>query len=457
MYPVLFVCDQKEEWELFTRLFRVHFKQIEVTCVLSVADVKSRLELNPDFSFILIDTALREREFNEFFEYCSNKIGHRPILFVGTEVFLKDRVPDNLYDHNMASGLILRPIIIGDFISTVKRALAWIKEKEVKEATIDMAKENFMPVKIRNLYRFDKIPYDAYMEISDNKFMRVLERNVEYNEKLISKFIKRGVKRLYFEKKDQIKFLTTATINLIQFFDSSQKVPIHKILRAQIRACGIIHEYIRSLGLSDEIHQLTRKLLESIYSTYNDLRDFRSFLVQFPIEVRDIPEKSILTAYLCEALSLKMGWNSTLVKMQLGVASLFHDSMLFNDDIAVISHLEDGRLSEFSEDDQQDYLTHTTKAAEAIQFLQGFPEADFIVLQHHELPSGEGFPQGLNSHQLTSLVCVFIISNNFACELFKNGIHDQALLKSYDMFMALYNQGNFRQPLKHLKTMLFAK
>ena len=58
--------------------------------------------------------------------------------------------------------------------------------------------------------------------------------------------------------------------------------------------------------------------------------------------------------------------------------------MLDNEDLALIQSLEDPQLKMFTEVEQENYRTHPLKAAEIAAHFTGYPEADFVVAQHHE-------------------------------------------------------------------------
>ena len=66
------------------------------------------------------------------------------------------------------------------------------------------------------------------------------------------------------------------------------------------------------------------------------------------------------------------------------------------------------------------FLQHSTEGAQLLRRFRDIPpDTDKIVLEHHELPEGNGFPRGLTSSQISPLGCLFIVSHHAAEKLLK--------------------------------------
>ena len=121
--------------------------------------------------------------------------------------------------------------------------------------------------------------------------------------------------------------------------------------------------------------------------------------------------------------------------------------MLEDDELYKIHSLEDPNIEMFTEEQQQSYREHPTKAAEIAANFTGYPEADFIIAQHHEKPKGEGFPNGLTTNKLSAHSCIFILANNFVIRYADKQSTKGATLEIFRDMKAIYNQGNFKDPL----------
>ena len=117
-----------------------------------------------------------------------------------------------------------------------------------------------------------------------------------------------------------------------------------------------------------------------------------------PLNRQKSPRKAILTLYICEMLVRGLGWNSELGRKQLGLASIIHDCFLKSEQAINISSLNSLAYKQASLDSvQEEFKNHPIRSAELTDQFSGFSNVEFIILEHHEHPSGKGFPYGKNS------------------------------------------------------------
>lgn len=446
----VFVCDNKEDWEFYTNLFKLHFSKIELICKISVKDAIQFISEDGPPLFVIIDSLVRGDTLEKYFHEICMVTEKRPVLFIEPPPDVSKRLPIDFYEVNSANGLIKRPFILDQFKECVKKILKAIHGELLKLSSVDMNREDCLPVKVRNFYRFKKVPYDVYLELTPTKFVKIINKNEAFTEGLIQKYISKKVRFFYLEKKDHLQFLERSLLSLLKILHTP-KIAKESIIAAQISSVAIIHEYVRTIGVCEKIIMLSKKLIEKTFRVYRDVRTLNELFKIYPFRDNDLSEQAVLTMYICEAILIDMGWGNDIMRNKLGLASIIHDCLLTNDDLVSISSAKDPNLSMFSEIEQNEYLTHPKRTAEvALDFL-GFPESEFIILQHHELPSGQGFPQGINSHQITALSCVFIIANNFVCELGQKGISKPSINKILNGFTEIYDTGNFKKPLQSLR------
>jgi len=92
-------------------------------------------------------------------------------------------------------------------------------------------------------------------------------------------------------------------------------------------------------------------------------------------------------------------------------------------------HAFEATKDKLSEKERELFLNHPKQMAELISTLGNAPiDADIIILQHHELPDGSGFPNKLMAQKLSPLSSLFIIAEDFVHYIIKNPKWD---LKTY--------------------------
>lgn len=449
----LFVCDNKEDWGLLTNLFKAHFSKVELVCALDGEKAMEYLSYEGPFGIILMDVSLRRDAPSELAENIIDFGGERPIIFVGDKMMLGDRIDSALLD-NEINDFILKPYDIENFKEVVASGLEWAQAEEFEQSVEEFDRTELLPMKLRNLYLFNKLPYDVYLELTQTKFIRVISANKPYTQATLQYYSKRNVRYFYLKKNEYLRFLEDS-IELLKLELSKTGRPLAQVLRSQIKAALIIHQYLRTVGVSDSVIELVHAVIEKTEESFQHAGGIKTVMSYFPRLKQDFAEHSILTMYLCESICEGLGWGSGLTRKKLGLASILQDCALSNEDLLKIQSLEDPQLEMFSESDKEEFANHPEKAAEMALYFSRFPETDFIILQHHELPNGEGFPRGLNANNLTILSCVFALSSQFVAKLVSSEKKDGSVFsETFHQFKATHNTGNFKDPLVALEKML---
>lgn len=442
----LYICDNKEEWRPLHNLFHSHFPKVEFVCSLKGVEALEYLSFEGPFAVVMIEAGIRSDDPSKLCQQIIDVTGERPIVFIGTPAMIRDRVSHDLYNNHEINGIIERPLEIEEFTEIITKSLEWAKKEEFEASIEELDKEQLLPMKIRNFYLFNSIPYDVFLELTSIKYVRVISAGRPYTEADINTLSRRNIRYLYLKKDEYLKFLEDSVAQLTVKFAKKIK-PMSDALQYQIKATMVIQQYLRTVGVTESIIELCAKVIESIGATYDGAEKFKQILAAFPFETRDFAEQSLLVAYFCEAISDGLDWKSDIVRKKLGLASLLMDCTLTNDELSQVRTLNDPALEEFTEEEQLQFRNHPKKAAELVANFAGFPEADFIIHEHHELPDGSGFPQKLNASRLTAISSLFIMSGNIVSRLSLMGLSPNSLREVLANMRMDFNVGHFRDCL----------
>ena len=447
----LLICDNKDEWENFRKLFAVHFKKIELVCVIDGKSAVDYLSFEGPFSFILIDTAMKNEVPSDLARKLIEIAGERPVVFYGNPALIKDRVDEDLIVTSEINYILYSPINIDEFKEVVQNAIAWAQEEEFEKSIEEINKDDLLPMKLRNFYLFDEIAYDVFVELTATKYIKVISANKKYIHKDINSYAKKGIKHLYLKKDEYLKFLEEGIDKLLIFYSTAKKMKPSVAIGNQIRATLLIHQYVRTVGVTEKLIKLCDEAITCTKNVILECKNFKNILSLFPKTQADLAEQSIMTLYLAELMLTSLGWASETSRKKMGLASLLYDSMLSNDDLSKITSLEDPELEKFSEEEQTEFRNHPVKAADMARNFQGYPEVDFIVSQHHERPRGDGFPHGIANNKLTAHSCIFILANNFILKFVAEGKDPSMIVDIFREMKTIYNIGNFKDPVSSLQ------
>jgi response regulator RpfG family c-di-GMP phosphodiesterase len=447
----LYICDDKEEWSHIRNLFSSHFPKVELVCVIDGNDAIEYLSYEGPFGLIMIEASMKTDSPSELTSKILEITGERPVIFIGAKAYIQDRVDEKFYLKSEVNDIVIRPIEVDKFTESIKKAVDWAQNEEFEQSIVEIDREELLPMKLRNFYLFDSLPYDVYLELTQTKFIKIISANKRYSHSDINSYAKKNVKVLYLQKNEYLKFLEDGIEKLLTIFNTPPKLSTKKIIANQIRSVLIIHQYVQTVGVSENLIKLCDRVISISREVTLEHKKFKNILGFFPKAHSDLAEQAVMTMYLSETILTALGWASETSRKKLGLASLLYDSMLTNDDLSKIRSLEDPQLQMFTVSEQEEFKEHPIKAASMAQYFQGYPDTDFIIAQHHERPKGDGFPNGLNNNKLTAHSCAFILSNNFITRLVSDGKDQGALLNIFREIKSVYNQGNFKEPLSALQ------
>ncbi len=445
----LFICDEKEEWNLLRNLFHTHLKKLELICVMKGAEALETLSYEGPFAAIIIECSLKDTNPSDLAQMIFDQIGPRPVIFVGTPAMIKDRVDPEFYDEYEMVTSYNKPYQANQFIGVVSEAILWAKKEDYENSIVELDPENFVPMKLRNFYLYDSVPFDVYVELTKTKFIKALSANKTYTQSAIQDFQKRNIRFLYLEKNEHLNFLENSIIKISKSLDT-KGLDTRKRIQTCVAAVLIIHQYLNDVGISDSIRELIKKVIAQLPIIMSSYKTLDEIIFNFPLELNDVAEQAILKGLICEYITQKLGWKSDMTRSKFGLAALIHDAFLQRDEWSTITYRDHPDLDYLSDEQVESFLQHAARAAEVARQFPRYPEADFIIEQHHELPDGNGFPQGLMAAKITKISATFILVNNLVIQLVLNGNSRSGLISITKTFKSIYNIGNFKDPYQIL-------
>lgn len=446
----LFICDDKEEWNYLRNIFRAHFSKVELICAIKGSDAMEAINFQGPISLVLIECSIKNENPSEIAREIYESVGERPIIFIGTEVMLKDRVEPDLVESSDSASLYKKPYEVNKFKEIIQASLDWAQKEEFHSSVVDLDREEFVPLKLRNFYLFSTTPFDAYIELTKTKYIKAISKDKPYTQSQIQDIARRGIRYLYLHKNDQLKFLENSIDKISNILQKKTLTP-KTILQTEIAGVLVIHQYLKNVGVTDKISEFILTIMDASARMFETAGSLGEILSQFPYEHLDLAEQAVLKSLISEGIMRGLGWSSDLSRSKITLASFLHDVYLPNEQMIRITHLEHPEFENFTEKEREDFLQHMRKAADIAKQFSGISEADFIIEQHHELPDGSGFPNRYNASKLTAISSVFILASNFVTQL---AIHGPTKLTMNSVLGAMnnhYNVGHFKEPLKILK------
>ncbi len=441
---------ESEEFLQTKLVLENHVDKANLFYLSSEHELISILTSEGPFSFIIHHLDDKRFQASAYHEQVTEVIGLRPYLYIGTQNAIKSQLTTELVNNHKTNFVLEVPLKPQELKKAVSNCLTWIKNEEFEQSIQEFSKDEMRPMRLKNFFLFESLPYDVYIEVANNKYGKVISKNRFYSHKLIQNYSKKNIKSLHVKKTEHLKMLDSSIKNFTSVF-KMKNIDKSKIIKLQLKAIFFIQEYIKALSVSDEVNELTHLLTDSI-------SDQARLVKSFPLIAGEITqfknmaqaEVSLLSAYLCELILVEMKWNADMTKGRLTLASILQDIHLSNDELYKIRSTEDQLLKTFTEEEQKQFLEHPKRAQDIAKLFHGYTELDFILKEHHEHPTGEGFPSSLNSSGLTTISCLFIIVNHFLSRIDRNELGIAAAKDILSSMKKPYSMGNFKEPMNAL-------
>lgn len=293
---------------------------------------------------------------------------------------------------------------------------------------------------------------DVYLEAPDAQFTLAFRKGeklqlADVHEKLgKSKFV-------YMKSEDFRAFLKGFAEELQELSGKNQKV---FDIGASVALTTSVHELLTQalpeLGFTPELQRATKASIEQVVTAIRKdprLSDLIDALMKNDAEYRTW--HSVTLCYLSCRLSSLMTWDSANTHYKLSLAAFLHDLTLRHPRLHEVRTMEELEALSPSEEERQDFREHPHAAAAIARSMKDFPgDVDHIIAQHHELPSGKGFPLGINHTKISPLAAVFIVAHELTHELWdkKSGLK---LSESVSALEKVYTQGYFKRVIAALK------
>lgn len=447
----LFIGNTPEDNKTIVRMMGNHFPKVQLVLCSEPERLMEFMTNDGPFSFVVVDIDNKNITVVDLYHSIIDTLGVRPFVFIGTMNSVKAQLTNDMVHNQQTNALVELPLILDEFKKAVNLAIEWVKKEEFEESILEFSRDDLHPMRLRNFYLFESVPYDVYIELTSTKFGKVISKDKFYSHQIIQNYSRKNIKYLYLRKDEHLKFLDTSIKNLLKIYEAKLS-DRKKYLMLHLKSAFFMHQFIRAASVSDEVNKLAHYFIESVSNLVRSYENVSELLDSIS-ESGNITfaEQSVATAYVCERILLNMGWTADMTRGKLILAALLQDVSLGNDDLIKIRSINDPNLKMFSEEEQDDFKNHPQKAAHLSTYFNGFSDVDFILMEQHEHPTGDGFPKGLNSSGLTTISCIFILASNFVSRMAltqKSPTQHKDILTS---MKRVYHTGNFKDPLKALE------
>ncbi|PIP90018.1 MAG: hypothetical protein COW01_14960 [Bdellovibrionales bacterium CG12_big_fil_rev_8_21_14_0_65_38_15] len=243
------------------------------------------------------------------------------------------------------------------------------------------------------------------------------DENSKFNEEEIEELLLDGIDFLYILNTDRLEFAKSVSARLEQLLTNEKDTK--NLVGLTGESFNTVATLLSSMGITEstiKASQATINAIEKIANSSPKLEDLLSILLKNPSSIAW--KHCLMTAVVSQAMLDNVDWGTNEQKAKLVFAAFFHDICIPQDHLATIH--TGGELFE-SDLKKEEKVRVEKHAFSACELLQNHPDvpygAENIILQHHGVPNGIGFPEDHLDNRITPLAIIFRVAEDYVHQL----------------------------------------
>ncbi len=408
MSTILIVEDDAEVSEILCMYLESEFEE-KIIQSFGGFDAIEKIKENDDIVLIISDYQMPNGNGADLYSYLKETNNDLPFIFFSGFPYEDYPELQGFLEDNPKNSYIMKPFEGEVMNQAVIKALNTQLQSEVT---------GFKRININRFDNFNKIEINIYLRKPNGDFVHLTNDEDGYIDKMVTKYKEKGINDFFTPDSDYEQYQKLFNERLLELL-SKPKLDFGERIEVQLDSIDNVHQCLKSMGIPDQVLGLARQNIEVSIKTIKSNRKISSILGKIIKNKNYVTEIALVTGYLASSMCTQMEWNSKSTMEKVSMASLLMDISIPDEKLARIVSKESPEFKLLTPEDQDLVLNHGFRSYELAEDIAKHYPSDFKTLleQHHERPTGLGFPKGLDKHNITPLTSIFIFAHNFAHQL----------------------------------------
>lgn len=373
-------------------------------------EAKDVLKIEKDINLIISDIRMPKLDGIQLLYWVKKTISIPVILMTGFSEIIETK---EAYEVG-AANFLSKPFEHQDLYNAIEETLDGTTAKESNE-DIDGV---YCKIPIESFVIGNKIPFNIFIKLGKTKIIKVANQGESISIDRIKSYKSKDVHFLYMKKCEFQKFIGF-NVDLSNKISKNPKMSYDKKKKFISYTSDIIMEYSFVAGTNEELFSRAKDFLETAIDILADESQAYDLIEELSKNKNFLYAHSLGVSMYSIMLAKVHDWNLPLMDFKLSVAGLFHDIGKRDLDKGTIE--ENPEL--LNDEDRAIYQTHPKIGADIIKEIKSLPpDISDIILQHHELLDGTGFPGKLTKNQIHPLAKLLSVANIFCKYTIKSPI-----------------------------------
>ncbi|MBY0518253.1 MAG: HD domain-containing protein [Bacteriovoracaceae bacterium] len=279
-----------------------------------------------------------------------------------------------------------------------------------------------LPLSPYLVFRLGVCPADLFLKLGENNWVKLFHKGSPFGEEEKRKFEAKGLKEFYILT-DDVKQAMGHFEDLLSALKATSTIEDAPLIADSNE---FIWHAMKEHGFREEINRVAQEAIRQSLALVRKEPEVKKFIEKIfrPEHAWMVRHNLIITHVAC-AIASELGWISEQTFIKIATASMLHDMALprlDQDEEIWMMSVQGERMREGLDKEMKDFLQHPIEGAQQIRRHKSIPpDTDKIILEHHEMPDGTGFPRALSASQISPLGAVFILSHAIATILIHEG------------------------------------
>lgn len=435
---ILVADDEEDILDLIEMEMSTTFEGAQIHVARSGNEAIEVIKKHP-INFIFCDYNMPDGSGGDVFRFIVEQKKEIPYVMISTEDPSKVE-----FDGNKITRHISKPFAAKDLSKLIKELLS---EKGTQPET--SAVSGYTRLSVKSLKKWDRGQYPLYIKLSASKFIKMIHAEDPFDEVQAERVRKKNIQYLYLKKPDYEAYFKKHKKSIESYLNSKFS-SVEESFEISGIAVDLASASYQEFGWNEETQKLAHQSVKvvvkaAVSSEDTTIKDFLDKLSADPDSY--LASHSTMSGFLSCAIAKSIGKDSEQIYYRLTAASMLHDMALKPYHLENLDNFMNYIRDESMKDlpDVKEFRSHPVIGSEmASSWEKASPEAEIIILQHHELPQGGGFPTGVSHERIAPLSAIFIVAEDLADFLHKNPVKPK-LEEFLDERRTVYKEGKFKE------------
>jgi HD-GYP domain-containing protein (c-di-GMP phosphodiesterase class II) len=236
------------------------------------------------------------------------------------------------------------------------------------------------------------LPVDVYVRLGGDRYICICKRGSKFTLESLHATQDSSLKLLYVTENDYPSLLKF-NLNISRHLSKLPSIRPDQSLKIHSSTFSSLLRSMSEFGIDETSFVGSKDIAKSVLNSVQKRPDLHQLITKIEALGPLIVQKTMLTTILSANVAMIMGMSRERTEL-LVLSALLHDLGLKE----IPSYILDKARIDLTAEERSTFETHPFRGAELIRsYVQKAPEELIqVVLQHHELGNGLGFPQKLD-------------------------------------------------------------